>query len=122
MNIDFVPIAALGLTVYTLTNLAKFLTNRDWRSVATLVFAWLVGIAAVWLLGATVWGNQINVGDKTLDLLSFWDKVVVGLVITSAGSAFYDLKRSFDRSDSAATPSLVPGPTAPPPGSPPPAQ
>jgi hypothetical protein len=122
MNIEFVPVVALALVVYTFTNFVKYVRNRDWSSAATLVLAWVVGVAAVWLFGATAWGNQVNVGEKSLDLLSFPDKLVVGLVVMSAGSTIYDLKRSFDRSDSAATPALIPGgnkgpvpPTPPPP-------
>jgi hypothetical protein len=110
MSIDLVPIVALGLVVYALTNFAKFLTNRDWKSAVTLIVAWVIGVLAVWLLGATIWGAQINVGDQTLDLLSFWDKVVAGLVVASSASFGYDLKRSFDGSDSAATPPMVPPP------------
>jgi len=123
VNIEFIPIVALGLVVYTLTNFVKYVRNREWSSAVTLVLAWVVGVAAVWLFGATAWGAQVNVGEKSLDLLSFADKLVVGLVVMSAGSTLYDLKRSFDSSDSAATPALIPGgnkgptPPAPPPPS-----
>lgn len=117
-DIEFVPILVLGLVVYTLTNLLKYLRARDWSAVVTLLGAWLIGIAAVWIVGATDWAQTITVGGlKTLDALSWAEKVLVGLVVMSTGSVVYDLKRSFDNSDSAATPPLV-GPltrSAPPP-------
>lgn len=108
-DISFVPIAVLGLVVYTLTNLLKYLRNQEWSSVVTLLAAWLVGFLAVWLVGATTWGQAITVGgSQTLNALSFVEKLLVGLVVTSVGSFAYDLKRSFDGSDSAVTPPLVP--------------
>lgn len=108
-DISFVPILVLGLVVYTLTNLVKYLRAMDWNGVVTLVSGWVVGTLAVWLVGATVWGSTITVGgSQTLNALSVAEKLLVGLVVVSAGSAFYDLKKSFDNTDSASTPRLVP--------------
>lgn len=118
-DIEFVPILVLGLVVYTLTNFVKYVRNREWSAVVTLVAAWVVGVLAVWLVGATSWAETITVGGtETLNTLSFPEKLLVGLVVTSIGSFGYDLKRSFDNTDSAATPPLVPGHVAP---APPPA-
>jgi len=108
-DIQFVPILVLGLVVYTLTNLVKYARNGDWNGVVTLLAGWVIGIIAVWLVGATDWGSSITVGGtKTLDLLSWAEKVLAGLVVVSTGSAFYDLKKSFDNTDSAHTPVLLP--------------
>jgi hypothetical protein len=107
MVVDFVPIVVFGLVVYTLLNFFKFLLNGDWNQALTLIVGWLVGIAALWLFGATVWGGLVSVGEHTLDDLSFWDKVVAGLAVVSSASFGYDLKRAFDRSDSASTPALL---------------
>jgi hypothetical protein len=109
MDISFVPIVALGLVVYTLLNAIKFLLNRQWNALLTLVLGWIAGVAAVWLFGATAWGPVVTIGEKSLDALSFADKMVVGLVVVSTGSALYDLKRAFDGTDSAATPPLTGG-------------
>lgn len=74
----------------------------------------MIGFLAVWLVGATTWGSSITVGGtQTLDTLSFVEKLLVGLVVVSTGSAFYDLKRSFDNTDSAATPPIVGPPKGP---------
>jgi hypothetical protein len=114
-DINFVPILVLGLVVYTLTNLLKYLRAGDWNGVVTLLGGWLVGLAAVWLVGATDWGATITVGGtKTLDMLSVAEKVLAGLVVVSAASTVYDLKKSFDNTDSAQTPSLVPTSTVTP--------
>jgi uncharacterized membrane protein len=110
-DIEFVPILVLGLVVYTLTNLLKYLRARDWNGVVTLLGAWVIGTIAVWIVGATDWASTVTVGGlKTLDMLSWAEKILVGLVITSVGSTVFDLKKSFDNTDSAATPQLVPPP------------
>jgi formate hydrogenlyase subunit 3/multisubunit Na+/H+ antiporter MnhD subunit len=110
-DIQFVPIFVLALVVYTLMNLLKYLRARDWNAVITLVGGWVVGFLAVWLVGATTWGSTVTVGGtKTLDQLSFPEILLVGLVVVSVGSAVYDLKKSFDNTDSAATPTLLPPP------------
>jgi hypothetical protein len=115
-DIEFVPILVLGLVIYTLMNLVKYLRARDWNGIITLLTGWLVGFLAVWLFGSTDWGQTLTVGGtKTLDLLSIGEKVIVGLVVVSAGSVLFDFKKSFDNSDSASTPPLV-GPPKPPAG------
>ena len=119
-DIEFVPILVLGLLVYTLTNLARVpaqpgvvvgrhtrrrLGDRDPRSVAGR----RDGVGCMITVGGT----------KTLDGLSFPETLLVGSVVTAAGSVVYDLKRSFDGSDSAATPPLLPTrDAAPPPAAP----
>jgi len=108
-DISFVPILVLGLVVYTLTNLVKYVRAADWNGVITLLTGWIIGVAAVWLVGATVWGETITVGGtQSLSLLSAPEKLLVGLVVVSAASGLYDLKKSFDNTDSASTPPLVP--------------
>jgi hypothetical protein len=107
-DLEFVPILALGLVVYTLTNLVKYAKVRDWNGVLTLLAGWAIGVLAVWLVGATDWGATITVGGtKTLDLLGWAEKVLVGLVVVSAASTVADLRKSFDNSDTATKPHLV---------------
>jgi hypothetical protein len=108
-DIEFVPILVLGLVVYTLTNLLKYLRARDWNGVLTLLGAWVVGFLAVWLVGSTDWGATITVGGtKTLDMLSVAEKVLAGLVVASAAATTADLKKAFDGTDTATKPPLVP--------------
>lgn len=108
-DIQFVPILVLALVVYTLMNLLKYLRARDWNAAVTLVVGWIIGFLAVWLVGATSWASTVTVGGtKTLDQLSFPEILLVGLVVVSVGSTVYDLKKSFDNTDSAATPTLLP--------------
>jgi hypothetical protein len=97
-DIEFVPILVLGLVVYTLTNLLKYLRARDWNGVLTLLGAWVVGFLAVWLVGSTDWGATISVAEK----------VLAGLVVASAAATTADLKKAFDGTDTATKPPLVP--------------
>lgn len=107
-DIEFVPILVIGLVIYTLTNLLKYLRARDWNGVVTLLAGWLIGFLAVWLVGATDWGTAITVGGtKTLNMLSWAEKVLVGLVVVSTASTVFDIKKGLDNSDSAATPTLL---------------
>jgi hypothetical protein len=81
----------------------------NWNGVVTILSGWIIGVIAVWLVGETNWGDTITVGgDLPLSALSFAEMLLVGLVIVSAGSAIFDFKKSFDNSDSAETPKLVP--------------
>lgn len=102
-SIPFVPLVALGLVVYTLTNFAKYLMNRQWNAAATVILGWAVGSAAVFLFGATDFADTVTVGGQSLADLGGWSKVLVGLVVASGAVAFYDAKRAVDRSDSAQT-------------------
>jgi hypothetical protein len=110
-DIEFVPILVLALVVYTLLNLVKYLRASDWNAVITLVAGWVIGSLAVFLVGESSWGSTVTVGGtQTLDQLSFIDTLLVGLVVVSVGSAVYDLKKSFDNTDTAAVPTLLPPP------------
>lgn len=101
---DFVPIIALGTLVYMFVIFLKNLSAQQWRSAATIVIAWLVGIGGVFLMAATQFADGISIGGHAMDTLSFWSKVLVGLLTTSLLGAAHEFKKAIDRTDTAVVP------------------
>lgn len=106
-GIDFAPLVALGLVLYTLLNAAKYMMNRDWNALLTQIVGFGIAIGVVFLFSATDWADKIGVGDKTLANINGLSKVVVAFVVLAVGVGGYDFKRAIDRSDSAQTPPLT---------------
>ena len=111
-----VPIVALGTLVFTLVNFLKFLSARDWKAVASQLIAWGAGVGGIFLMGATQFASGVSVGDTSLDKLSGWSKLLVGLMATSILSTVNELKKAIDSRDTAKMPSWFerkPAPAAP---------
>jgi hypothetical protein len=101
---EFVPILALGTLVFMLVVFLKNLTAKDWGAVVTQLIAWGAGIAGVFLMAETSFAGGISIGDQSLADLSFWSKVLIGLLATSLLSVGNEFKKAIDHSDSAAVP------------------
>lgn len=109
-------LAAVAL-IWKLVDFAKACRVKDVDSIVTQVAVWAAGVAVVFLLAGTDFADGIDVAESyTLSSLNAASLLLIGLTIGSTASAAYDFKRAFDRSDSAAQPSLVSGrvPVAPP--------
>ena len=107
-------IASLGLK---LTDVVKFLVNlgtgdaEDKRASKSglwnFVIGWVLGVAVVWVLAQTEWGDEITIGKEALANLSFGGMVIFGLVFTTVAATLYDFKKAIDGTDSAKQPKLV---------------
>ncbi len=104
---EFAPIALLGALVYKFVDFLKFVKVGDWNSAGTQAVAWLAGILAITLFANSDFSTGIEFGGQSLASLNFVSQVVIGLSATSLFSAFYDVKRALDNSDSAKTPPLI---------------
>jgi hypothetical protein len=104
---DFVPLAVLGALVYKFVDFLKFITNKDWNGVKTQIVAWCSGIVGIALFAKSDFSSVITFGDLSLQSINFASQVILGLSATSIFSAFYDLKKSIDSSDSAKTSPLT---------------
>ncbi len=104
---EFAPLALLGALVYKFVDFLKFVKVGDWNAAGTQAIAWLAGILAITLFANSDFSAGINFGERSLGSLNFISQVVIGLSATSLFSAFYDVKRALDNSDSARTPSLI---------------
>jgi hypothetical protein len=101
-----VGLAALGWKfVDFLRMLASLKTQVS--GVVTQLVSWLGMILAVFLFGASQFGDTVNVAGKTLDTLDTPTKLLLGLVLGSVASAAVDFKQAFDNNDNASKPPLV---------------
>ncbi len=105
---SFVPLVALGTLVFTFVNFLRFLVARNWSSVLTQLIAWAAGVVGVFLMRATDFASGIKIGDVTLDKLSFWSTLLLGLIATSLLSTVNEVKKALDSNDSAKVPVLLP--------------
>ncbi|MDQ3675387.1 MAG: hypothetical protein M3401_01075 [Actinomycetota bacterium] len=80
----------------------------NWNGFMTLALTWFVGFIAVMLFIKTQWGDEIKVGDQTLDQLNTEAKIVFALAAPSIAALLYDAKKAVDNTDTASTPRLTP--------------
>lgn len=107
---DLLPVALVGALVYTVINFLKLVTNRQWSGVATQVCTWLGGVIVVVIASRSSFGPSVNVAGVALSSANAADLALIGLSASSLFSAFYDVKRAIDNTDSASTPPLLPSP------------
>ena len=99
-----------GAFILKLVDLVKYFIEGirgDWNGFFTLTLTWVVGFVAVMLFIKTQWGDEIKVGDQTLDQLNTEAKIVFALAAPSIASLLYDAKKAVDNTDSASTPKLT---------------
>jgi hypothetical protein len=101
---ELVPVILIGTLAYTAVIFLKNLSAQQWRSAVTQVVAWLAGIGAMLVLAETQFAGGITVGGVPADRLEFWSKVFVGVLAASLLSTVHELKKAFDRTDTAAVP------------------
>jgi len=101
----------VGLAALTLTfvDFLKNLTPPDhnYNAAITQLVAWVAGLVATLLYGASQLGDTITIGNTTLDHADTATKVIVGLSIASIASTFVKLTKSIDSSDSNKQPPLI---------------
>jgi hypothetical protein len=112
---DVAPLVLLAALVYKFTSFLKALRNQDWNAALTQLVVWAGGVIAVLLFAQTEWAESVAVGASSLADLEFWSQFVLGLEAASLTSAFYDLRKGFDGSDSAREPALFMDSTPTPP-------
>lgn len=103
---EALTLVALIALIWKFTDAVKMLIAKDY-SIVTQFIAWATGVAAAFLAANSDIGESWDVGAPVpLGLLNAWSLVLLGMAWGSAGSGLVDFKRAFDRSDSAAVPSL----------------
>ena len=104
---DAVVTGLLLALVWKFTDFLKHVTAKDVSAIVTQLVAWVAGFVAIVLFAHSAYAPHLVIHGLRFDHVSWWDQLLVGLMIGSAGSASYDLKRALDQSDSAATPPLI---------------
>lgn len=107
--LEFVPLAAALALALKLLDFVKYITAGDINAIATQGASWVSGVLVVFLLAATDFSAGILIGDVPLETLNAASLILLGLSLGSSGSVLYDFKKAIDRTDSAVTPSLLPG-------------
>ena len=93
-----------------LTNLVKFLRAGDWNGVLTQVAAAVVAYLVITAFAHSSWGDLVLPAlDKPLNVLSGTDLIIVAVAGSSAAGWLFERTKARDASQSAATPSLLPG-------------
>lgn len=87
----------------------KFARARDTNGVLTQVIAWSAGVIGVFLFAETDFARGVSLGGVALAEASGATKVFAGLMAISLLSKVYDFQKSFDNTQTSATPSIVPG-------------
>ena len=104
-----VVLVLLGTFVSKFMDFLKFLRARDTNGVVTQLGTWCAGIVGVLLLSATEWGDRLVLEGVSMADTDLATKVFAGLMVTSLLSKVYDFQKARDSTQTAATPSLVPG-------------
>ena len=117
-----IAILVMGALVYKAADLVKYIAvlvipgdrgeraarARALNGLVTLVLAAAVGVGVVFLMDVTTWTNGITFGTLTLVTMSFWNKVVLGIVLASVASTIFDFKKALDRTEISSTPEILP--------------
>ena len=106
---DFLPFAALSGLVVAVINFLKYLRAQDWNGALTTLTVWIAGAVGIFLAGESDYAATFDFGGVNLAEMNGWTKLMVGLTVGSAGSAFVEVKKALDSSDSAAKPDLYGG-------------
>jgi predicted tellurium resistance membrane protein TerC len=99
-----------GAFILKAVDLVKYLVQGlrgDWNSFITLLLTWIVGFVAVMLFIKTQWGDEVKLGDQTLDQLNTSAKIVFSLAAPSIAALLYDAKKAVDNTDTASSPRLT---------------
>lgn len=96
-------IAVFGLVVLKLSDLVKFVTQRNWNSFLMQLLVMAVGIVAVVLGAHSNFSANIELAGTALRNTNGAGQVLLGIVVGSVGSGFYDAKSAIDNNDSAST-------------------
>lgn len=117
-----VGFAGLIALVVKLIDFAKMLSalfqgdTTQRSSIVTQVLVWIVAVLAVLVYASSDLGSTVNLTDAlTLDAANIWTRIMVGIMLGSAGSTLIDFKQAVDHTDSAVKPPLIGAPAAPPP-------
>jgi hypothetical protein len=112
-----VILGALALAANKTVSVIKGLKAGDWNLVLTQVVVWMVGIAALFLIGASNQFQGLVIPGFTQPLTDFdaASKVALGWMLGGSGSFAFDIKKAIDRSDNAREPSLLGEATTAPP-------
>lgn len=110
------PIAMIGALCYTIVNFLRYISAREWKPVVTILVLWVAGFVSFALLAATAYAASISVFGISLEQMTLWDKILIGILTSSILSPAKDLMKSFDNTQTAEVPVWGGTPDVPPQG------
>ncbi len=105
-----ITVGALALfvsTVYSFIAFLRLVAGRVWSSVILQLIVWGVGVAVVFLFGASQLGKLIAINGLSLQGMDVATKFVIGFNIASIAALARDALTAWDSSTSVALPALI---------------
>lgn len=99
-------IAGLIALIIKFTSASKYIRAGQIGDFLTQVFVWATGILAAFVAVNANAFEKIDINGTQLADLNAWSVVLLGLGLSSLGSAFVDYKKARDNNDTAAEPAL----------------
>lgn len=109
---EIVGLATLSAIVWKAVDFLKFVSNKDWKAVATQASVWVSAVVVALLAREAEPFSEIVIFGSTFGDLSWAAIVLMALGLGSTASGLYDFKRAIDNTDGAHVPSLLPETTA----------
>ncbi len=99
----------LATFISKVVDFGKFVRAKDTNGVLTQLITWGAGVLGVCLFAQTDFATGVSLEGVSLATAGWGTLVFAGLMSTSLLSKVYDFQKSFDNTQTSATPSLVPG-------------
>lgn len=109
---EFVPFAAMSMTIFTVVSLLRFCAGRKWGEAGTIVAVWVSGAVVLWVFAQSSIAGSISgelTGGVPLADLDVWSIIILGLQAGSAATAFNEIRGAIDRDGHTAKPHLFTG-------------
>jgi hypothetical protein len=87
-----VELALLSALAKKVVDFVRQLRGRDTNAVLTQLFAWLAGIAVVFVGANVDVASAIEIANVSLDQMGLFTQTIIGLVVGSLGSIANDLQ------------------------------
>jgi hypothetical protein len=104
---EFAPVLAMALLVFTIINFIRFIVNGDKNGIVTTLSVWVAGVVVVLLVSESDFADGIVIADKALSSYNFASLIFLGLTVSSIGVFANEIRGALDNSDSTKKPHLL---------------
>ena len=110
---EFLPVAGVIATIFTIINVLRSARGQDWDGVLTPLVVWAAGVIGVYLTAQSDWGDVGQLaaltGGKAWSDLSFPSILLLGLHLGSGATTLNEAFGALDKSRSTAKPRMLTG-------------